>query len=235
MKILKATLLISLLLLSCSEKGRKEEKQEHQVYSDEQEKLLNEVFLKIIGTERYFTLTEENLEEAYRILEREGEKAQLKFYETHKIEDPTRLIIFIQNGFVSFNSSEKRSARLHSMHLPYIKQALVENKLISKNDSGNVLLNILSQPLIISNINLTQTGRYELVKEEDSDKLKGKFKAYGVFNCSKIYFDKQRTKACFYYERDCLEGTKCASGNLVLLEKRNGYWQICKEVSIYQT
>ncbi len=47
--------------------------------------------------------------------------------------------------------------------------------------------------------------------------------------------NQEKNKACFFYERNCIGGTKCAVGVLMILEKKNNKWRILKENTIYQT
>lgn len=216
-------------------------KQEHPkekilVYSSETEKLLNETFLDIVGTDLYYKIEDKYLNEAINVSNVNGEEAGRKVYDNYKEEDPSRLVIFTKDKFVSNIYINNRFAdTLMPDILSLINERLFQNKFIETKGNTSDILDSLSLPLKISRIYLRQTGRFELVKEGDIEKLEGRYKTYGTFSCSRIYIDNSKGQACFFYEKNCFEGFKCAAGKLVLLKKKANKWEVFKELTIYQT
>jgi len=238
MKYLITTLLFSIYWLTgcSSEENKTLKNQPIQNYSTEEEKVFNETFLKIIGTDLYFKISEHHLNKIHLMEEkRASEKEIREYYDKYKKEDLATLIVFTRDGFLDKYTSHNSAKSLHPTYLSYVHDALEQNDFIQINDSTSHILKTLSQPLEISSFNLTQKGRYELVRENDKEKVKGGYKTFGSFNASRIYIDNEKKKAAFFYERDCMEGTKCSSGTLVLLKKDNNQWYITKQISIYQT
>jgi hypothetical protein len=223
-------LFLILIFLGCKQEHPKEKML---AYKSEQEKLLNEVFLKIIGTNLYYKIEKGHLDEALKVASEKGEEAGRKVYNKYKEEDPARLVIFIKEKFIPIYKDTTDT--LNSEILASIKERLIENKFIENEKSLKNILDSLSLPLKISQINLRNTGRYELIKEENKKVVKGIYKANRTFNCSRIYIDNVKKQACLFYETNCLEGGKCAAGTLVLLNNKDNKWKVIKEITIYQT
>jgi hypothetical protein len=232
MKIQKATLyaLVILLLTSCSEGEKGIESKPKQVFTSEEEKLLNEVFLSIIGTDLYYTISDKEMDMVYEIESKEGQDKAQAYYEEHRKEDPTPLVVFTRDEFVNMYSSLD-SKSLNPERLEHIKHILIENSF----DTSTHILEMLSQPLELSSAYLIRTGRYQVFREQDKGRVKGEYKLFGSFNISKIYIDDAKDKAVFIYEKNCMDGFKCAEGNLLILKNGKDGWKIIREFKLYIT
>ncbi|MGV3505514.1 MAG: hypothetical protein ACO1O1_17555 [Adhaeribacter sp.] len=248
-------LLNALLLLGCNENAQRQQPKEDELtYANEHEKLLNEAFLEIVGTDLCYRIDEKYLSMAQKLSDEEGEELGRKIFDKYKIEDTSKVVVFTKDKFLSRNDwhnklsdtisleSLKQSRKstsdgetLDTSYLPYIKQHLVDNQFIRKNGSFSHILDSLSKPLKISSFNLKQTSCFKIVRLKDREEIKGRFRTIGTFNCSRIYIDQANRKACLFYEKNCLGGTKCATGALVILKKQGNKWKVLKEVSIYVT
>jgi hypothetical protein len=72
-------LLIILLLLGCTDESKRHQPEEKELtYSNEQEKLLNEAFLEIVGTDLCYTIEEKYLSMAQKVMDEKGEEAGRK-------------------------------------------------------------------------------------------------------------------------------------------------------------
>lgn len=232
MKFQKATLfaLFILLFTSCSEGEKGMESKPKQVFTSEEEKLLNEVFLSVVGTDLYYTISDKEMDMVYEIESKEGQDKAQAYYEEHRKEDPTPLVVFTRDEFVNM-LYPLNSRNIIPDRLQLIKHILIENNF----DSATHILEILSQPLELSSVYLFRTGRYQVFREQDKDRVKGKYKLFGSFNTSKIYIDNAKERAVFIYEKNCMDGFKCAQGNLVILENGEDGWQVTKQFMLYIT
>lgn len=230
MKIQKATLyaLVILLLIGCSESEKGKESEPEKIYASEEEKLLNEVFLSIVGTDLYYKISDKEMDMVNEIASREGEDKAQAYYEKHRKEDPTQLVVFTRDEFWNMHYP-LNSRNIIPDRLQLIKHILLENNF----DSTTQILETLSQPLELSSVNLIRTGRYQVVREQDMDRIKGEYKKYGSFNASKIYIDMAKERAVFIYEKNCMDWFKCAEGNLVILENGKDGWRVSKQFNLY--
>lgn len=230
-KIKGAFLFVTIILLGCQKEVSNEEPK---VYSSEQEKILNESFLEIVGTDLYFKIEDKYLDKAIEISNAKGEAAGRKFYDKHKVEDTTRLLIFMRDKFVSSIYRYGRFAdSLNPELLPIIRNYLIENNFTDGKAIALPILDSLSLPIKLSTLNISQSGRYQLAEEKNERKFGGEFKTYGTFNCSRIYIDSIGENACLLYERQYDSGS--SFGTLVLLIKIGGKWKLKKKIGIYQT
>ncbi|AKD03433.1 hypothetical protein POKO110462_05655 [Pontibacter korlensis] len=146
--------LVILLLIGCSEGEKGIESEPEQVYVSEEEKLLNDVFLSVVGTDLYYKISDKEMDVVYEIASKEGEDKARAYYEKHRKEDPTQLVVFTRDEFWNMHYP-LNSRNIIPDRLQLIKHILIENNF----DPTTQILEKLSQPLELSSVNLIRTGR----------------------------------------------------------------------------
>ena len=148
-------LLYIIITLGCTE-SKKREGKPTQFYKSEAEKIINQTFLSLVGTDLYYKISEKDSEVANRMDAEEGREKALAYYEKHRSEDPTRLVVFIRDKFIYTSSSSPN--KLDKDMLSYIRDELQKSDFIKKEDSAAIILETLSQPLKLSSIIFNSNG-----------------------------------------------------------------------------
>lgn len=230
---MKSNVLLLCLLLGCTPENQNPTIEP--IFPSKEEKLLNDVFIDIIGTDLYYKISESDLDKANSFL---TEKEQIEYYHKHKEIDNSRLLIFTEDNFISNQFRRNQDPDIINLppaYLMYIADALKRETQLIKQDSLQVILQKLSQPLKLSSVNLINTGRYELLNATLENKIKGHYKSYGFFNCSRVFINSTKKSACLYYEKRYADCNKCSTGVLVIFSKRFNKWHITKKIDIYVT
>ncbi len=205
------------------------------IFASEEEKLLNDAFLDIIGTDLYYKISEKELAKANSFA---TEKEQLAYYYKHRETDNSRIVVFTDDNFVSNHYRRKEDPEIVNLslaYLTYIADALKSEPQLIIQDSLPAILQKVSQPLKLSAVNLVKTGRYQLISSNQVNKVKGHYKSFGLFSSSQIFISSNKKSACLYYEKRYPDCNKCESGILVILNKQVNKWRVIRKIDLYVT
>jgi len=220
------TIIILYLLTGCFAKEKKDsENKRSQTYIEREEiKIINLTFLELIGTDWYYEqpqippppLGSNSTKEDSIRYQNEFEK-NIKENE-NRILDTSRLVVIFNDTLIVYFQPERLIRILKpesflvnfSVDTSYIS---ILRKLITQN---------VTRPINL--LDITNRGKYELVAPSDESLLNGKFRKIGRVRYSRVEFNEQMDKACFYF--DFYYGPRWAYGEIVFMEKQNGIWTI---------
>lgn len=208
--------------LNLRKKDEKEYTQEDLIEKEEI-KLINLTFLELVGTSYYFEKQPfppmPIPDNATKFEIRNDSINRLQYFKliNNKKLDTTTLVIFFKDTLINYHNNLSKSYKTNSFTFTDQNEDTIYNELLKE-------LFEYKQPRVINISEIKFTGRYELHLPEDETKLEFSFRKIGHMRYSRIIFNNEMNKACFYFEFIC--GPLCGEGAIVLLKKVNGVWQI---------
>nr|WP_320021247.1 hypothetical protein [uncultured Draconibacterium sp.] len=190
----------------------------------EEIEIINLTFLALIGTQWYYEpllpppmpladdATKEDsikYQDELRIINQKNENRKL---------DTSRLIVFFKDSLIAYPTSERQTDILEpknfASNFPVdISYIFLIKKLYSQAISKSIDLR-----------KITEIGKYKILPVSEIETLEGNYKKIGVVRYSRIVFNENRDKACFYF--DFLHGPLLGFGQIVFIEKNQGKWTI---------
>ncbi|HEX2395375.1 MAG TPA: hypothetical protein VHI78_08515 [Bacteroidales bacterium] len=197
---------------------------ENSIVLDDKEELIviNSTFLKAIDTSysKFPPLPRRNINN--------GNITRSESINTNKQVTNIRLILYV-------NDTLKSMQMLNVQRVTYsLEKKILETKL---HDSIFFIMYdklfdyfLPYKKIILDSI--TNTGKFELIPTYLRDDLNGEYRVIGEINYSRVIFNRERTKACYYFSFIC--GIGCGHGYTLFLEKKNNKWEIITESPEWQ-
>lgn len=220
---------LGLILVSCNS---------YQEYDSKEEiKVINDVFVELMGTENYYKPLQgppypyalrlcENKEDSMRYYRWENEISTLII---NPKEDSLDLVIALSDTLIFPDKYEHENILNRIKYL----QTYTPDSL-----DGHVILPMLNFLIDSTKYELhdnvidkiTKTGRYKLRefnqfrKEYPRYKNMVGFRFIGDLKLSRVIFNEEKTHAVFYQEFIC--GAECGTGGIIWVKKQKGNWTI---------